>query len=200
MIEQNKLYEIGYWLNQDKAVVLNTYKRFFDIVPIGLFSECNVVADVGCGAYGGIFNEITFPVMYGVDPIWEEYMSNSLVPCDNVKMVTANASNEMEMAQIGNLDCVFSINALDHSGDFNKSIQNIYNSLKDGGLFAMHVQLRTEEQLDAGHMMVLDAEKIMNSGIRLMEQLFLQYFEACPFGNQNPNRDHVSAIIGVWKK
>jgi len=200
MIEQNKKFEIKYWLKQDKAVVLNTYKRFFEIVPKGLFGECNVVADVGCGAYGGVFNEITFPTMYGVDPMWGEYLENGLVPCDDVKMVIANASNRLEMSQIGSLDCVFSINALDHSGMFSKSLENIYNSLKDGGLFAMHVQLKTEEQLDSGHMMALDEDKVMNSGIRLMEQLFLQYFEMCPFGNQNPDRDHVSAIIGVWKK
>jgi len=200
MIEQNKLYEIKYWLNQDKAVVLNTYKKFFEIVPIGLFSECTVAADIGCGAYGGIFNEVTFPVMYGVDPMWGEYVSNGLVPCDDVKMVTANASNKFEMSQIGDLDCVFSINALDHSGDFNKSIENIYDSLKDGGLFAMHVQLKTEEQLDIGHMMAIDTDKIMNSGIRLMHRLFLNEYVRCPFGNQNKAGKCISAIIGVWKK
>ena len=228
MIEQNKEFELQYWLKKDKKVVLNTYKRFFEIVPKELFNDCRRVADIGCGAYGGIFNEIQFPVMYGIDPLWDKYSENDLLPeNDNIKKIQASSmdftkyayypdkfttdsilikedkpENEDKLfASIGNyLDCIFSINAIDHSGDIRISIENIYDALHKGGLFAFHIQLRTVEQFDAGHRIALSEDDILNTKVSDMKELFYKKYERCPFGNQGQTGKSVAAIIGVWEK
>jgi len=196
MIEQNKEFELQYWLKKDKAVVLNTYKRFFEIVPKELFKDCNVVADVGCGAYGGIFNEMQFPVMHGIDPMWTEFIDNKIA--EKETCFTKYEGSSVDMIQ-GRYCCIFSINALDHSGDFQVSVKNIYNALGKGGLFALHIQLRKEKDFDEGHKMAIDIDIIKNA-IMDMEEIFFQYFECCPFGNQKLTGKHIPAIIGVWKK
>ena len=225
MIEQNKEFELQYWLKKDKAVVLNTYKRFFEIVPKELFKDCKRVADIGCGAYGGIFNEITFYRMYGIDPLWDKYRENGILPeNNNIAKIQASSMDFTKHAfypdkfttdsilfkidktevrfileSLKVLDCIFSINALDHSGDIRVSIENIYNALSEGGLFAFHVQLRTVEQFDAGHRIALSEDDILNTKVSDMKELFYKKYERCPFGNQG-NGKCVSAIIGVWEK
>lgn len=225
MIEQNKEFELQYWLKKDKAVVLNTYKKFFEIVSKELFKDCKRVADIGCGAYGGIFNEITFYRMYGIDPLWDKYRENGILPENNNiakiqassmdftkhafypdKFTTDSILFKIDKTEEGIsfileslLDCIFSINALDHSGDFQVSVKNIYNALGKGGLFALHIQLRKEKDFDEGHKMAIDIDMIKNA-VMDMEEIFFQYFECCPFGNQKLTGKHIPAIIGVWKK
>lgn len=226
MFKQNKEFELKYWLNKDKQIVLNTYKKFFEIVPKELFKGCRRVADIGCGAYGGIFNEMTFPVMYGIDPLWDKYKENGLLPeNDNIIKIQASSMDFTKHAfcpdkltidsiyikdetNVGInfllappfLDCIFSINAIDHSGNIRISIENIYNALCKGGLFAFHVQLRTVEQFDDGHRIALSEDNILNTKVSDMKELFYKKFDLCPFGNQKKSGKHVAAIIGVWEK
>ena len=235
MIEQNKEFELRYWLKKDKTIVLNTYKKFFEIVSKELFKDCKRVADIGCGAYGGIFNEIQFPVMYGIDPLWDKYRENGLLPeNDNIIKIQASSMDFIRNAYYPDkfttdsilfkddkddkdvsfllsslwqknylpplLDCIFSINAIDHSGDIRISIENIYDALRKGGLFAFHVQLRTVEQFDAGHRIALSEDDILNTKVSDMKELFYKKYERCPFGNQGQTGKSVAAIIGVWEK
>lgn len=194
MIAQNKKIELKYWKHKNKSLIISTYSKFFEIVPIELFKNCLKVADIGSGAYGGIFNAIKFPVMIAVDPMWGEYTSAGLKPDDDSIIRLSVDSTRFIMT---GLDCIFTINAIDHSGDFQQSIANLYDALKDGGLFAMHVHMRTNEQLDSCHKMVITDEDVNISRLGCMEKLFYQEYKTCPFGN---GKKPIKTIIGVWKK
>ena len=211
MIEQNKEYELKYWLGAQKERVLNTYKKFFEIIDKRMFKNCKVAVDLGCGAYGGVFNELTFQTMYGIDPLYGEYTKNGLKP-DNKDIVMLQGTSEIlkyksifEGIPMIRADCVFSINALDHSGNINQSISDVHYCLKKGGLFALHVQLRSEEQLDSGHRMALyDKSNYMKlfytTKLCDMTTRLFHFYDRCPFGTQKKGSKKIAAIIGVWEK
>lgn len=112
-----------------------------------------VAADVGCGPHAGIFQELTFPIMYAVDPLWESYKDNNLhkIP-ENVQIISDTAES---FILDDKADVIFSFNALDHSGHLPSSFCNIMDNLKYGGRFYFHIHLRTPEQLNFGHRMAL---------------------------------------------
>ena len=61
MTQQNTEYELEYWKTIPKEKALDRYKKFVELIPGDILEEiknCKRVADIGCGPYGGMFNEI----------------------------------------------------------------------------------------------------------------------------------------------
>lgn len=142
--------EVGYIRRMNRALDL------FDI-PKG----CNVVADVGCGPWAGIFYIRKWEHMYAVDPSWQMYEEKKVVrlTCKKSLKLIEDYAQFFQLPQ--KADLIFSINALNHGGDLKKSIDNIMSNLKIGGLFFMHLHLRTGESVDGGHPMMVSEEGIL---------------------------------------
>ena len=120
-----------------------------------------VCADVGCGPFCGIFAVRLWKTMYAIDPLWHAYESSNLIICPNesIKFIE-------DYAQMFSLpekaDVIFSINALNHSGDLEKSIENIMSNLNPGGLFFLHLNHRLSRELNSKHPMEVSEESIEN--------------------------------------
>lgn len=149
-------YELTHWRahkgEEDKRPGVMR-SMFPDISP-----DYKVAADVGCGPHCGVFNELSFDKMYAIDPLWESYEKEGLsVKPEGVVTICSDAQN-FELKE--KADVIFSFNALDHSGNLESSINNIMNNIRDGGSFCLHVHMRTPEQLNAGHKMVIKEEDL----------------------------------------
>jgi len=90
-------------------------------------------------------------------------------------------------------DMVISVNSLDHSGDIKKSVNNIASSIKEGGIFHMHVH-RTKAQLNKSHRMLIREKEFDN--------VFVQYsvinkkiYNTCPFDNKEYRSYTISVKI-----
>lgn len=152
-----KNYELAHWIahKDEKDKRPEIMKKLFPEVDL----QCEVAADVGCGPHCGIFNELTFEKMYAVDPLWDRYKKKdlALIP-KNVETICEDA--EGFLLPEGKADVIFSFNSLDHSGNLEKSFKNIMNNLKEAGDFYFHVHMRRQDQLNAGHKMVITEDDI----------------------------------------
>ena len=135
--------ELKYWMVKRKRLSGRAVRMKSFILDNVL-----VCADIGCGPRGGIFEQKTYPKMYGVDPLWQEYEKLNLDTAKDIVRITATAENFVlpELA-----DLIVSFNAMDHSGNLSKGIENIKLNLSPGGVFIMHMHLRTKKQLDNLH-------------------------------------------------
>jgi len=132
---------------------MNRAMDLFDI-PKGVISA----VDIGCGPRAGIFYVRKWRKMYAVDPSWSFYEKHRLVKL-TAKPILIIEDYAQTYKLPEQVDIAFSINALNHSGDIARSIANIMLSLKPGGLFFLHVNLRTSSH-DAGHPMPLTQDDI----------------------------------------
>lgn len=176
---QLKDYELTYW----KAHKTEYYGRPTQMKEIfkDYLIKRKIAIDVGCGPYCGIFNELKFPEMYAIDPLWPEYNSAGLtiIP-ENVQTIATNAESFKLKKKAG---VAFSINALDHSGSLISSVKNIMDNLRKKGRFFFHVHLRTVEQLNTGHLMVV-TEKELDDLFNNYNVLWKKILEECPFDHK----------------
>lgn len=147
--------------------------------------------DVGCGPRGGVFDVVRFGEMYGVDPLWSSYVADGLdIVSDEVDRIEASAA-DFELPE--KVDFAFSFNALDHSGDIGESIRHIISWVKPGGRFLFHVHMRTMEQLNAGHRMVLSEATLdqILLGRRIARKTVMNM---CPFSGK-PYQSYIAEVI-----
>lgn len=148
---------------------MNIALDLFDIPKYKNTTEYSetVVADVGCGPWGGISFVRRWPAMYLIDPSWSVYEKEGVV-----KILSNKGSFFIEdYAQTFTLpekaNIIFSINTLNHGGDAKSSLDNIMKNLKDDGLFFLHLHMREKEEADNGHPMPLYKENL--------QELFNEY-------------------------
>ena len=142
--------ELKYW-KKKKGRIKDRGSRLAKLFDEYVSGDFETVVDVGCGPRCGIFQEKTFPKMVAIDPLWGKYKKNGLAEIpEGVETVTAFADSFDAPA-----DLIVSFNSLDHSGSIEKSIGNIMGNLSGGGLFFLHVHMRTSSQLDGIHTMIL---------------------------------------------
>ena len=157
-IKQNVKKEIKYWVKKGDRVAGRGERLeglFNKYVPNG---DYNIVADVGCGPREGIFERKRFPVMYAVDPLWKEYQKADVDVVNENVIRIRDSAQDFVLPQ--KADLIVSFNSLDHSGYIYKSVYNIWENLKIGGLFFLHLHLRTKKEFDEIHQMEL-TESIM---------------------------------------
>jgi len=152
-----------------------------------------VSADIGSGPRCGIFQSYTSDIMYAVDPLWRSYKKENLhnVP-SGVETVLGDAEI-FSLPRSANL--IVSINALDHSGSLAKSVDNIMSNVLPGGLFCLHIHMRTKKQLNKGHKMLITEPEI--------DDIFSQWeivdktiYEKCPIEDK-PYKSYV-AVVRKW--
>ncbi len=185
-----KNYELEYWdahrnEENDRPLVMSS-----------LFEDCiidgQVAADIGCGPYCGIFNELKFTTMYAVDPLWTEYGNKGLIKKPNGVILIDDCAETFALPE--KADVIFSFNALDHSGDLSNSFHNIMDNLQGSGTFYFHVHLRTKKQLNGGHRMVVLEEDIDNI-LKPYTTIDKKVLSECPLDKKN----YVSYIAVVKK-
>lgn len=133
-----------------------------------------VVADIGCGPWSGIFFLKQYPTMYGVEPVWNTYGEKMLTK--EVPAVTRVPEYAESFKLPQPADLIFCINALNHGGCLWNSLQNMMDNLKVGGLLCMHLHMRTPSECDRGHPMPILKEEL--------DEFFSKYVvtkkEICP--------------------
>lgn len=187
--DELKSYELNYWIahKNEKNIRSSIMKKLFN----GEIIQADIAVDVGSGPYCGIFNELLFKKMYAVDPLWFKYKTLGIAKMiNNVKCIesTAEEFNLSEKA-----DVIFSFNALDHSGLLLNSFHNIMSNLNVSGRFYFHIHLRTKDQLNTGHRMVV-TEKIIDNILNPYNILDKKIVDMCPLDNKN-YRSYI-AIVG----
>ena len=144
--------ELKYWKKKKGRIKDRGSKlsRIFDEYVSGDF---NTVVDVGCGPRCGLFQSRKFETMIAIDPLFDKYKKKGLAEIPEGVNVICSFADTFKLEQPA--DLIVSFNSLDHSGDIEKSINNIMDNLKTGGLFLLHVHMRTHAQLDDIHTMIL---------------------------------------------
>lgn len=181
-------YELQYW-NAHKNIESNR-----STIMSSLFTDTtidgNVAADIGCGPHCGIFNELVFPTMYAVDPLWSKYNKSDL---DRVVIgAECIESSAGDFVLPEKADVIFSFNALDHSGCLKDSFNNIMANLNDNGRFYFHMHLRTKGQLNAGHRMIItedDIDSILSQYMVISKRVV----DKCPLDNKY-YRSYISIV------
>lgn len=192
MIDQNKPYELDYWSKAPPDKVLARYAKAIDTLRLDEFlTECQSVIDLGSGPYGGIFTVRTFPTMVAIDPLWDEYNKRfSHIP-QNVITVCGDS---LDFRYDGEVEAVFSMNALDHSGNLAATAEEIQRHISPGGVFVLHLHMRTSEQLNAGHKMLI-TERDIDEAFGGMQRLWKEVVPICPFDNKA-----YRSYMGAWRK
>ena len=162
----------------------------FDLNPFRFLKSCEVSADVGCGPRCGIFQTYRSPVMYAVDPLWKLYKKEGLRQIPSGVKIFQGEAEYFTLPQ--QCDLIVSINALDHSGSLKSSIKNIMSNLKLGGLFCMHIHMRTKKQLNKGHQMLV-TEKEIDNMLSAWEVLDKHVYSKCPIEDK-PYKSYVVTV------
>lgn len=193
--EQNKEYELAYWRKMNREAAINRYVSIVSIMNLpSKLHGCQSVIDLGCGPYGGIFNLLQFPEMIAIDPLWPEYDQDGISDFMPHVLPITGDSNNFEYSK--KVDAIVSINALDHSGSFERSVSQVASHLNDGGKFIMHMHMRRTDQLNAGHKQSFDRIQVLKAineaGLILR---LAKIYPECPFDNKP-----YESIIGEWVK
>lgn len=152
-----KQYELDYW-NAHKNEKYSRVDIMLKMFPNLKGHE--VVADIGCGPYCGIFSRLKFSKMFAVDPLWDEYKRNKLMKVPPNVIVVKEEGESFTLTTPA--DLIVSFNAIDHSGNLRGSISNIMKNLVVGGRFCFHVHMRTKSQMNKGHRMLV-TEDLLDS-------------------------------------
>ena len=189
---QNGLSEIKYWeqmlLKNDPEI----YKARYEIIK-RLFPEkyinmnANKVADIGSGPLGGIFSVAKWPGMVAVDPLWEQYsqLFEGLIPKDITRV--AGVADDLP---VGAFDMIWAVNSLDHSGNLNISMEHLLNCLALGGVLLLHIHMRTKEQLNKAHKMVVTESQLRG----YCNWTWVKIYEKCPIEGK-PYRTWVGVYV-----
>jgi SAM-dependent methyltransferase len=150
-------YELHYW-KVHKGEKYNRVDVMINMFPN--LRKHKIVADIGCGPLCGIFHKLKFEKMFAVDPLWDEYEKNGLIVTSKNVIRIKNNAQTFKLDE--KPDLIVSFNAMDHSGNLKKSIDNIMKNLSSDGRFCFHVHMRTKAQLNRGHQMLI-TENMLDS-------------------------------------
>ena len=137
--------ELGYWesyvASQGKAPETEYYRKFMMLmgnISDSTFFNGKVCLDVGCVPKGSLTWLTDARVAIGLDPLAEQYGRFGIASHNMVYL--ACGAEAMPLVS-GTVDVVFSMNSLDHVGDFPKACSEIRRVLKPGGYFIASLNL-----------------------------------------------------------
>jgi SAM-dependent methyltransferase len=159
IINDKTRYEMYYWLKTgqylDPIKLYTKLLNSFGLTPEDLSGK--VILDAGSGPFGGItcLNS-SFLESIAVDPMFDYYEKDNLLKLKKEVQKIPMSIEDVPLDSVPPCDYIFSINALDHSTQFNvnlveKAVNNMVSMLKPGGSLCIWVHLRTIEQLNLGH-------------------------------------------------
>lgn len=113
-----------YWQN----LYVSLYKYYLQIDKYSLKNKR--VLDIGCGPHGAI-RHLGAELMFGLDPLVEEYNKRFHLENDNVIYLNSGSENIPILSNY--FDVVISRNALDHVDDIKSTIEEVWRVLKPNG-------------------------------------------------------------------
>jgi len=117
--------------------------------------------DVGAGSkLRGLYFDCDF--MAALEPLANDFKKIEWNDLGKADVVVACAAEDLCEDFIGSFDFIFSVNALDHGYDFDKSLQNIVRYLKDENALAF-LTFDAHEKTDDLHPLVLTPNSVESS-------------------------------------
>jgi trans-aconitate methyltransferase len=186
-----KSYELRHWIaHKDKDYSRDRGNSMSLLFRDLTFDFNSIAVDVGCGPHCGVFNSLSFAKMIAVDPLWDLYKKNKVaILKEEVQTICSDAQSFQLNSKA---DLIFSFNSLDHSGNLQKSIDNIMGNLKLNGSFLMHLHMRTEAQLNAGHKMLIKEAEI-DSILSNYSIVSKRIEEVCPL-DKKPYKSYITHV------
>jgi 2-polyprenyl-3-methyl-5-hydroxy-6-metoxy-1,4-benzoquinol methylase len=192
-------FENNYWDNNLSNNNLNElhaklkFMNYFEIISeYSLNIQEHYVADFGGGPFGGVL-----PLVFGSKKFLVDLIDVNLNVINSEKIIPIKASFTDQINLPLKLDVIFCLEALDHLNDMNefrKSVNNISNSLKNGGLFFFEMPIRN--RATDGHPISL-AQYSRNSIVDIFRQNGFKVIHKINFG---PSFGSPNSFIVVCKK
>ena len=153
MYKSKEDYELHYWLVTKPNFDFKVYDRYLAAWKVDRQKNLGDVLEVGTGPYCGCLPLLSAKSKVALDPLFKEYRELGLLKLnEGIELVTGVIEKIDETSLAGRtFDTVLTANALDHGSSDFSSLLRISSVLKAGGLFFMHVHLRTPQQLNFGH-------------------------------------------------
>lgn len=131
MYWRKKFIEEGYQFQNKhyKKLMLNIAQETSDT-----FLDGKIVADFGCGPRGSLAWTDKPAIKLGIDVLAEKYLENFGDELVKHGMVYVTSSEERIPVPDAFVDCLFTINSLDHVANLEKMIFEIFRILKPGGI------------------------------------------------------------------
>src|ERR1700749_729859 len=131
--------ELRYWRRKQaqETNLTNRHYAHFYTACFGLGIEDyrgHRILDVGCGPRGSLEWATTAAEAVGVDPLADRYRA---LQTREQRMTYVNAYAEKMPFGNGHFDDVFCFNALDHTADFRRALNEIARVLRPGGRFLL---------------------------------------------------------------
>jgi ubiquinone/menaquinone biosynthesis C-methylase UbiE len=131
--------ELRYWKKKQAAEIdlTNGHYAWFYTGCFGLGLDDyrgHRLLDVGCGPRGSLEWATTAAETVGVDPLADRYRA---LQTRKQRMNYVNAYAENMPFEDGHFDDVFCFNALDHTADFRRALDEMRRVLKPGGRFLL---------------------------------------------------------------
>jgi SAM-dependent methyltransferase len=163
----NSAYELKYWektgIKKGNSFYQDYLQKFsFDLNTV---KSDLVIADFGCGPFGGMCTLFPTNKTYPIDILAKQY--NNFDDFEKPYIFGFDGRVCEELAD-HSIDCLFCCNAIDHTDFPEYIVAEIYRLLKVGGKIFLHVHLRTEDEVNKGHPIAWNEQ--------LFETLFKEYF------------------------
>ncbi len=183
--------ELKYWQKSGLDKGTHIYSKYLQL--FGLTSEHLarlVIADFGCGPFGGIFSVLPqLSAAYPIDVLADEYnawgnCAYPIVPFDGAPTSVPE----------GSCDYAFCLNAIDHTPYPELIVAELWRILKPGGLVYLHVHLRTQEQVNKLHPIPWE-EKDVRARFEMFEGIDLSLHD-----RDTVNDNDYRMLTAVFKK
>jgi len=156
-------HEIKYWRKTgiDKGSnIYSNYCKAFDLDEYD-FSGRKIL-DIGCGPFGGCFCHHGELDVTPMDILADEY---NKIGVSKRQIAYGDLSQNLPVEN-DKFDFVISTNAIDHIPDVNHGFTEIRRVMVPGGIFFLHVHLRTRKELNKAHVHVLNRKIVKKMAMR----------------------------------
>ena len=150
-------HELKYWNKNGIRVGTDIYDRYAKAFNMDKYNfEEKLVADIGCGPFGGVFYNSMKDNIFPIDILADEY--NDMNLCSK-KIIMGDLHKGLPFED-NYFDYVICTNAIDHIPEVLSGFNEIFRVLNHGGIAFIHVHLRREDQLSKAHIHALDLDKV----------------------------------------
>ena len=154
-----KGHELKYWNKNGLRKGDGIYVNYFKVFKLDKYNFDNkVVADIGCGPFGGIFSCLKNGVaeLIPMDILSEEYKEMNVF---DKEIQYCDLNNRVPLDD-NYCDYVVCTNAIDHIDSVAHGFDEVYRILGSGGRAFIHVHMRTKDQLNKAHVHELNLEML----------------------------------------
>jgi 2-polyprenyl-3-methyl-5-hydroxy-6-metoxy-1,4-benzoquinol methylase len=152
----NSAHQVEYFLTRTPHGMAKRYERLVGLWALDQLKP-KVVADIGCGAYGGIFCVRKYERMIGIDalmPCFNQTDPTNGKPAKPFNMPQGVEAHEGYFGLFGvdfQADVIVCADALNYYEHHRRFAKEVVKHLAPDGHFFLHMNLRTREQMNENH-------------------------------------------------